>query len=335
MTLSDRTKTLRDGLLKGERRALARAITLVESTRAQDREQAGELLGSLADATGGAMRIGLSGTPGVGKSTFIESFGMKLIEQGRRVAVLAVDPSSTLAGGAILGDKTRMERLVREKAAFIRPSPSGGELGGVARRTREAILLCEAAGFDTVLVETVGVGQSETAVAQMTDMFLLLLAPAGGDELQGVKRGVMELADIVVINKADGATKDAAARTRADYASALRLFRARDGEAEGYPMALTASALEEEGLEGVWDALVQLDDGRRGSGLHWRRRQGQALQWFEAALDAHLMGAFRARTDLDGLRGAVARGETTPDAAAQTAVRGFMEILGSSSQSEP
>jgi LAO/AO transport system kinase len=324
MTLSDRTKRLRDDLVDGQRRALARAITLVESTRPQDREQAGELLGSLAEATGGAMRIGLSGTPGVGKSTFIESFGMKLIGQGRRVAVLAVDPSSTVAGGAILGDKTRMERLVRERDAFIRPSPSGGELGGVARRTREAILLCEAAGFDTVLVETVGVGQSETAVAQMTDMFLLLLAPAGGDELQGVKRGVMELADVVVINKADGALKDAAARTRADYASALRLFRARDGEAEGYPLALTASALEEEGLDGVWEALVRLDEGRHASGLHDRRRRAQALQWFEAALDSNLMAAFRARTDLRGLRAEVEAGTLTPDAAAQAAVGRFI-----------
>lgn len=324
MTLTDRTKRLRDGLLRGQRRALAQAITLVESTRDADREQAGALLASLSERTGGAMRIGLSGTPGVGKSTFIESFGMQLIGRGRKVAVLAVDPSSTIAGGAILGDKTRMERLVRERDAFIRPSPSGGELGGVARRTREAILLCEAAGFDTVLVETVGVGQSETTVAQMTDMFLLLLAPAGGDELQGVKRGVMEIADIVVINKADGDMKNAAARTRADYASALRLFRAREGEAEGYPLALTASALEEQGLEGVWDALVTLDEGRRASGLHARRRKAQARQWFEAALEAHLMSAFRKTTDLASLRTEVEAGTLTPDAAAQDAVRSFI-----------
>jgi len=221
-----------------------------------------------------------------------------------------------------------MERLVRQNNAFIRPSPSRGELGGVARRTREAILLCEAAGFDTVLVETVGVGQSETTVAQMTDMFLLLLAPAGGDELQGVKRGVMEIADVVVVNKADGAMKDAAVRTRADYASALRLFRPRDGEAEGYPMALTASALEEEGLEGVWDALQVLDQSRRETGLHMRRRQAQAQQWFDAALQAHVMAAFRDRSDLAGLREAVSEGKLTPDAAAEQGVREFMKRLG-------
>ena len=314
---------LREALVKGERRALSRAITLVESTRADHREQAGALLGSLAGA-GQAMRIGLSGTPGVGKSTFIESFGMKLIGEGRKVAVLAVDPSSTIAGGAILGDKTRMERLVREPNAFIRPSPSGGELGGVARRTREAILLCEAAGFDTVLVETVGVGQSEITVAQMTDMFLLLLAPAGGDELQGVKRGVMEIADVVVINKADGEMKSAAERTKADYASALRLFRPRDGEAKGYPMALTASALEETGLDGVWQALTALDQARRTSGLHKRRRQSQAQQWFDAALEARLMEAFREKTDLAALRAEVAAGSLTPDAAAEQGVKAFV-----------
>ncbi|MCL4155806.1 UNVERIFIED_CONTAM: hypothetical protein GTU68_050535 [Idotea baltica] len=249
---------------------------------------------------------------------------MRLVDKGRKVAVLAVDPSSTIAGGAILGDKTRMERLVREKNAFIRPSPSGGELGGVARRTREAILLCEAAGFDTVLVETVGVGQSEIAVARMTDMFLLLLAPAGGDELQGVKRGVMEIADIVVINKADGDLKSAAERTKADYASALRLFRARDGEVSGYPTALTASALEENGLEDVWDALVTLDTGRRESGLHKTRRRTQALQWMDAAIETRLLDAFAKQTSLDDLRTKVASGTLTPDAAAEQAVRAFL-----------
>ncbi len=323
MSLSASLSALRDGLLAGERRALSRAITLIESTRTDHRKQASALLSSLGGVTGDAMRIGLSGTPGVGKSTFIESFGMQLIDEGRKVAVLAVDPSSTIAGGAILGDKTRMERLVRASDAFIRPSPSGGALGGVARRTREAILLCEAAGFDTVLVETVGVGQSETTVAQMTDMFLLLLAPAGGDELQGVKRGVMEIADVIVVNKADGAMKDAAERTRADYASALRLFRPRDGEAEGYPMALTASALEENGLDDIWRALKSLDAARRASGLHARRRNGQAQQWFDAALEAQLMAVFREKTDLEDLRLLVADGTLTPDAAAERGVLAF------------
>jgi len=325
MDFSNEIIALRDGVLNGERRALSRAITLVESTRTDHREQAAALLDALVGHAGQAMRIGLSGTPGVGKSTFIESFGMQLIGQGRKVAVLAVDPSSTIAGGAILGDKTRMERLVRQRDAFIRPSPSGGELGGVARRTREVILLCEAGGFDTVLVETVGVGQSETTVAQMTDMFLLLLAPAGGDELQGVKRGVMEIADIVVVNKADGAMKDAAVRTRADYASALRLFRAREGEAEGYPMALTASALEEDGLQEIWTALQVLDRARKETGLHHRRRQTQAQQWFEAALQAQVMSAFREHTDLAALRSSVLSGKLTPDAAAEKGVREFLQ----------
>jgi len=297
---------LRDGVLAGQ--------------RADHQEQAKALLADLVDRPAQAMRIGLSGTPGVGKSTFIESFGMKLIQQGRKIAVLAVDPSSTIAGGAILGDKTRMERLVRQRDAFIRPSPSGGELGGVARRTREAILLCEAAGFDTILVETVGVGQSETAVAQMTDMFLLLLAPSGGDELQGVKRGVMEIADLVVVNKADGAMKESAVRTCADYASALRLFRPREDEADGYPKALTASALEEEGLEDVWQALQILDSSRKSTGLHARRRQQQSQQWFDAALQTHVMTAFRAQTDLDSFRAAVSDGRLTPDAAAEQGV---------------
>ena len=324
-SLTASTQALRQALIAGERRALSRAITLVESTRPDHRAQATALLSSLTAETGGAMRIGLSGTPGVGKSTFIESFGMQLIERGRKVAVLAVDPSSTIAGGAILGDKTRMERLVRASNAFIRPSPSGGALGGVARRTREAILLCEAAGFDTVLVETVGVGQSETTVAQMTDMFLLLLAPAGGDELQGVKRGVMEIADIVVINKADGDMKPAAIRTRADYASALRLFRPRIGEASGYPMALTASALEESGLEDVWSALEALDSARRASGFHSRRRETQAQQWFDAALEAHLMTAFREKTDLATLRAQVTAGTLTPDTAAEQGVSAFLD----------
>ena len=200
----------------GERRALARGITLVESSREDHRAQAAQVLAAMPKDRQ-ALRIGLSGTPGVGKSTFIESFGMMLTGQGLRVAVLAVDPSSARSGGSILGDKTRMDRLARDPNAFIRPSPSQTHLGGVARRTREAVALCEGAGFDVVLIETVGVGQSETVVAQMSDLFMLLLAPAGGDELQGVKRGIMEMADIILVNKADGDLKPVAMRTRADY----------------------------------------------------------------------------------------------------------------------
>jgi LAO/AO transport system kinase len=210
----------------GERRALARAITLVESTAAQDRARADELLALLRpQAASPVVRVGISGPPGAGKSTFIEAFGLHLLAQGRKPAVLAVDPSSPVSGGSILGDKTRMELLARDARAFIRPSPSGGNLGGVARRTREASLLCEAAGFDTILIETVGVGQSETAVAQIVDLFMLLLPPAGGDELQGIKKGIVELADLVAINKSDGDLEAAAGRTASDYAAALHMLR--------------------------------------------------------------------------------------------------------------
>jgi LAO/AO transport system kinase len=236
-----------------DRRALAKAITLIESTRADHREQAQLLLADALPKTGQAFRIGISGTPGVGKSTFIESFGLHLCAQGQRVAVLAVDPSSTRHGGSILGDKTRMPGLAVHPSAFIRPSPSGGTLGGVARRTRESMLLCEAAGFDVVLVETVGVGQSETAVAQMTDVFVLLMAPAGGDELQGVKRGIMELADVLVVNKADGALLPIATATLADYSSALRLVRPRSPH--WTPQAHLASALHGTGIDDVWTVL--------------------------------------------------------------------------------
>jgi LAO/AO transport system kinase len=226
MTKQHDIPALAAGVQAGDRRALARAITLVESGRADHRDDALALLDMLGTDKQ-ALRIGLSGTPGVGKSTFIESFGLMLTGQGKRVAVLAVDPSSARSGGSILGDKTRMDFLARDPNAFIRPSPSQTQLGGVARRSREAVALCEAAGFDIVLIETVGVGQSETVVAQMADLFILLLAPAGGDELQGVKRGIMEMADIILVNKADGDLKAQATRTCADYAGALRLLRKR------------------------------------------------------------------------------------------------------------
>ncbi|MFN6976973.1 MAG: methylmalonyl Co-A mutase-associated GTPase MeaB, partial [Gemmobacter sp.] len=235
-------------LAAGDRRALARAVTLIESTRPDHRRKAEALLAAVAPLGRQGLRIGLSGTPGVGKSSFIEAFGLMLTGQGHRVAVLAVDPSSVRSGGSILGDKTRMERLSRDPAAFIRPSPSRTALGGVARRTRDAVALCEAAGFDVVLIETVGVGQSETMVAEMADLFVLLLAPAGGDELQGVKRGIMEIADILLVNKADGDLRATALRTMADYAGALRLLRRRPEDPEGYPLAMTVSALTGEGL---------------------------------------------------------------------------------------
>ncbi|PTW50917.1 methylmalonyl Co-A mutase-associated GTPase MeaB [Rhodovulum kholense] len=299
----------------GERRALARAITLIESGREDHRAQAQELLGLLADAPGQALRIGLSGTPGVGKSTFIESFGMMLTAEGHKVAVLAVDPSSARSGGSILGDKTRMERLSREPNAFIRPSPSQSALGGVARRTREAVALCEAAGFGIVLIETVGVGQSETMVAEMTDLFVLLMAPAGGDELQGVKRGIMEMADLILVNKADGDLKPAAERTRADYAGALHLLRRRPQDPEGFPKAVAVSAVEDRGLREAWDDMQALADWRRENGHFDARRAAQARYWFTEEVRRGLLArldrdpAMRARmTDLGEK---VAAGELT------------------------
>jgi len=276
---------LADGIRGGDRRALARAITLAESSRADHRAEAEALEAVLLADAGRSVRLGISGVPGVGKSTFIEAFGLTLIDQGHKVAVLAVDPSSKRSGGSILGDKTRMEQLSRAAEAFIRPSPTGGTLGGVARRTREAMLLCEAAGFDVIIVETVGVGQSETAVAEMVDLFLLLLLPAGGDELQGVKRGIMEIADLVVVNKADGALKPVAEGTRADYAGALGLMRRRRRDPEGFPVALTASALEGIGLAEIWDKIRELDAWRREGGWFARHRADQAVRWMREAVE--------------------------------------------------
>lgn len=314
----------------GERRALARAITLVESARTDHREQATALLDALPKDRE-ALRIGLSGTPGVGKSTFIESFGMMLTGQGISVAVLAVDPSSTRSGGSILGDKTRMDRLARAPNAFIRPSPSQTHLGGVARRSREAVALCEAAGFDVVLIETVGVGQSETVVAEMSDAFLLLLAPAGGDELQGVKRGIMEIADLIVINKADGDLKPAAMRTCADYAGALRLLRKRAQDPEGYPKAMMVSAQNEDGLEAVWNDLLALIDWRKSTG-HWgQTRANQARYWFEQDVKNALLAQLQsrdARATLSELGTQVAAGRMAPSVAAARFLEGLRNDPG-------
>jgi LAO/AO transport system kinase len=314
---------LAKGIVAGERRALARGITLVESSREDHRAQATALLAALPKDRE-ALRIGLSGTPGVGKSTFIESFGMMLIQRGLRVAVLAIDPSSSRSGGSILGDKTRMDLLSREKAAFIRPSPSQTHLGGVARRTREAVTLCEAAGFDVVLIETVGVGQSETVVAEMSDMFLLLLAPAGGDELQGVKRGIMEMADIIVVNKADGDLKPAASRTCADYAGALRLLRKRPQDPDGFPKAMMVSALEENGLAEAWSEIQTLTDWRRAEGFWERTRAAQARYWFEQSVKHELLAqldAPKAKAALKTLGDRVAEGLEDPTKAAQDFVK--------------
>ncbi len=322
MDISD----LASRVIKGERRALARAITLIESARDDHREQAVELLEAVKGAGRQALRIGLSGTPGVGKSTFIEAFGVMLTGQGKRVAVLAVDPSSTRSGGSILGDKTRMERLSRDPRAFIRPSPSQTALGGVARRTREAVMLCEAAGFDIVLIETVGVGQSETMVADMSDLFILLLAPAGGDELQGVKRGIMEIADMILINKADGDLLPAATRTCADYAGALRLLRKRAQDPDGFPKAMLVSALSGDGLDKAWEEMQTLTQWRKENG-HWdAMRARQARHWFEDEVRLGLLaqldsGVMRAR--LEQLGQAVAKGEITATNAARELLQGM------------
>ncbi|MFY0692242.1 MAG: methylmalonyl Co-A mutase-associated GTPase MeaB [Paracoccaceae bacterium] len=308
-------------LLNRDRRALARAITLIESQRPDHRQKARALVDKLRKEGRSALRIGLSGTPGVGKSTFIENFGLMLTGQGLRVAVLAVDPSSTRSGGSILGDKTRMEQLSRDPNAFIRPSPSRSHLGGVSRRTREAVALCEAAGFDVILIETVGVGQSETMVAEMSDLFVLLLAPAGGDELQGVKRGIMEIADLILVNKADGELKSAAVRTQADYAGALRLLRKRAQDPEGFPKALAVSALENEGLAAAWAEMRALSDWRKAEG-HWdKRRAAQAVHWFEEEVRAGLLARLHedevARTRMERTALEVARGTLSPEMAAQ------------------
>jgi LAO/AO transport system kinase len=325
---------LRDGaemlerLAEGDRRALARAITLVESTRPDHRAAARALLESLPPP-GPTLRVGLTGTPGVGKSSFIESLGLMLTGRGRRLAVLAVDPSSARSGGSILGDKTRMERLARQPLAFIRPSPSQAALGGVARRSREAIRLVEAWGAEAVLVETVGVGQSETMVAEMTDVFVLLIAPGGGDELQGVKRGIMEMADLILVNKADGAHEPEARRTCADYAGALRLLRPRPGDPEGYPRAMTVSALTGAGLPDAWAAVEALAAARMGSGAWDARRRAQAEAWFAHALEAGLAARLTADPAVAARRRALAAqvsaGEIAPDAAAEELVAAIFD----------
>jgi len=320
------TEKLIAALRQGDRRALARAITLIESTRPDHREAAERLVDSLLRQTGAAVRIGISGPPGAGKSTFIERFGLEGIGLGRRIAVLAVDPSSKRGGGAILGDKTRMTELARSPAAFIRPSSAGDRAGGVARHTREAILLCEAAGFDTVLVETVGVGQAETAVAEIVDMFVLILPPAAGDELQGIKRGVVELADFVLVNKADGELAAAAHRSTADYASALRLLRPPVPEWAVPVRAI--SALEGIGIPEVWDEVARFRAALERSGAWSRRRaeQARAALWFEVG--DSLVERFRAApavsARLAALEQEVMAGTRTPAAAARTLLAAFL-----------
>ena len=305
-------------LRTGSRRALAKAITLVESTRADHQADAQELLDALLPQTGVAARVGITGVPGVGKSTFIEAFGLYLIAHGKRVAVLAVDPSSSRSGGSILGDKTRMARLSVEPWAFIRPSPSGGSLGGVARRTREAMLVCEAAGYDVVIVETVGVGQSEVAVASMVDFFLVLMLPGAGDELQGIKKGIIELADAIAVNKCDGDTVARATLAAAEYRAALRLFR--HTSANWDPPVLTVSALEARGMDEVWTMIERYRAALGGTGELDGKRRGQQQAWFWSMLRDGIERSFLARADVRALvpdlEAAVGAGRLTPTAAA-------------------
>ena len=281
--MEDQIQALADQIIRGDRRALAKAITLVESTRSDHRQQTAALLETLMPHTGKSIRVGISGAPGVGKSTFIEALGTYLIELGHSVAVLAVDPSSAVTGGSILGDKTRMETLAFAEKAFVRPSPVGSTLGGVTRRSRESILLCEASGFDVILVETVGVGQSETAVADMTDMFLLLLLPSGGDELQGIKRGIMELADLIVVNKSDGEQITLANRTMLDYRSAVHFLTSRF---DGWQTPVMAcSSVNNQGVTEVWAEVDRFkatisEDGRL---QQQRAQQAKAWMWSEMA----------------------------------------------------
>ena len=283
-------------ILQGNRRAIAKAITLLESTRSESFEQGQELLESLLPYAGKALRIGITGVPGVGKSTFIEAFGLFLIEQGHRVAVLAVDPSSQLTGGSIMGDKTRMNELAQHPEAFIRPSPSSGILGGVARKTRETMLICEAAGYDVVIVETVGVGQSETMVSSMVDLFLLLMLPNAGDELQGIKKGVLELADLVVVNKSDGKQESLAKTAQAEYRKALHLLPST--KTSWTPKILRCSSLEKRGMDEIWEAVKNFREVLQSSGEWKKQRQTQTGKWMWTLVEEGLLKNFRNQPNL-------------------------------------
>jgi LAO/AO transport system kinase len=317
--LSDADQALVDGVLAGQRRALAKTITLLESTRADHQARAVQVLNALLPHSGKAIRIGISGVPGAGKSTFIEALGVWLIEQGRRLAVLAVDPSSSVSGGSILGDKTRMEMLCQREEAFIRPSPSAGSLGGVAEKTREAMLVCEAAGFDVVIVETVGVGQSETTVAGMVDMFCLLQLPNAGDDLQAIKKGIVEIADLVVINKADIDPR-AAAVTRSQWRNALSVLRPTSPNWK--PPVLLVSALQKQGVADFWKEIEGYRSALGASGEFEAKRRHQALDWMWALIDSGLRHQFRdhpaVRAALADVSKAVEAGGLTPAAAAQS-----------------
>jgi len=326
MTRTATPATLADDVRAGDRAALARAITLIESRRADHQAQARDLVQALLPATGQAVRVGITGSPGVGKSTTIDALGMFLIGRGHKIAVLAVDPSSARTGGSILGDKTRMTRLSAEDNAFIRPSPSSGTLGGVAAKTREAMLLCEAAGFDVVLVETVGIGQSETAVCDMTDFFLALMLPGAGDELQGIKKGLVELADMIAVNKADGDNVKRAKTAAAEYKAALHILAPRSEHWQ--PPVVTYSALTGDGIETLWTKVLDHRRAMQASGDFAARRREQQVKWMWAMLEDKLKARLRAdpavRTKVKQTEAAVADGRMTPAVAAD-AVMALLE----------
>ena len=335
--LAPSEQQLHDAVLGGSvaarRRAIAKTITLLESTRADHRARADRLLNALLPHSGHSLRLGISGVPGVGKSTFIETLGLYLIAQGHRVAVLAVDPSSSISGGSILGDKTRMEQLSVQERAYIRPSPASGTLGGVAERTREAMLVCEAAGHDLVIVETVGVGQSETAVAGMTDLFVLLQLPNAGDDLQAIKKGVMELADLVVINKAD-LDEHAALRARAQITSALRLFgqhghpdHAHHDETLWHPQVLQMSALKNVGIDAFWQAVLRFRQLQTASGRLTARRHAQDEAWMWERIDAGLKARFRAYPPVRELLPALSAEVRAGRVAASVAARRLLDLF--------
>lgn len=313
MPVSTDIPKLAEQLTSGNRRALAKAITLAESRNQRNSEQAQVLLETIMPQTGNSVRIGITGVPGVGKSTFIETFGLHLIAQGHRVAVLAIDPSSPNSGGSILGDKTRMQELMSREEAFIRPSPTAGTLGGVARKTRESILLAEAAGYDIILIETVGVGQSEYEVASMTDFFLMLMLPGGGDSLQGIKKGIVELADVIVINKADGEMEKAAQQARADYENAIQLLH--PGEDGSRPNVMTCSALQQTGIGAIWEHISGIINRNKTDGLFEKRRKKQLADWVhrliqEAVID-FVLGDEKRKKDITELIKSVTDGKLT------------------------
>ncbi len=317
--MNQNSSTLLEEILQGNRRSMAKAITLLESTNPESFEKGQELLDLILPYTGKALRIGITGVPGVGKSTFIEAFGLYLIEIGYRVAVLAVDPSSPITGGSIMGDKTRMKELSQHPDSFIRPSPSSGVLGGVARKTRETILICEAAGYEIIFVETVGIGQSETLVDSMVDLFMLLLLPNAGDELQGIKKGVLELADLIVINKSDGVQESQAITTQSEYRKAMQLISSSKNSWE--PKILRSSALEKQGIDKIWESVNNFRESLKNSGEWEKQRRSQYEKWMWTLVEEGLLKNFCKneiiKKTIPELEEFVASGEILPASAAR------------------